>query len=174
MSLTDVAKLLTSIHDEIRRGLEQLERILAAGSDAAVAADFAKEIPFYLHEHHEAEDRFLFPAVKRGVSMKPDLVAFLDARTDEHGAIHALSDALARAAATLDREAIRQASVALRAQLDPHFLAEERGLSASELTDPFDDGAVVAAERRIRAHMTPDSFAHNERFLHHPAWLTPP
>jgi DUF438 domain-containing protein len=159
------------IHQAVRRDLARLEAALAAAPDGDVGRARRLEQAYgNLHreliQHHEGEDRIIFPYLA-AVGVPSDLLTAMD---DEH---HAMAEALAETREALSAYASSgsaagaeraRASVArTRDVVDRHLDHEERELEP--LLEPhLDSEEWKAVQKRVR----PKSLAVSGRFL---AWI---
>jgi hypothetical protein len=77
-----------------RAMLREIDRVqaLVAGGDTAMARRRFTFLSQVLHQHHEGEDTYLFPVIRRR-STDPGELATLDALEAEHEQMHAALDA---------------------------------------------------------------------------------
>lgn len=102
-------ELMNVLHDAFRRDLERLARVAArpGGADprrrAAVLLGwhgFRRE----LHHHHQIEDTYIWPLMRRKLAEHPDELALLDAMEAEHALIDPALAAVDEALATPDAD----------------------------------------------------------------------
>jgi hemerythrin-like domain-containing protein len=159
------------IHEAVRRDLARLERALAAAQDGDVARAQQLERAYAnlhreLTQHHEGEDRIIFPYLA-GVGVPPALLTAMD---DEH---HDMADALrhtreamssyATSGSAAHAEGARASVVHTREVVDRHLDHEERELEpliAPHMESPEWKGV----EKRLR----PTSLRLSGSFL---AWI---
>jgi hemerythrin-like domain-containing protein len=122
------------IHEAVRRDLERLESALGGARDGDVARARELQRAFAnlhreLTNHHEGEDRFVFPYLAR-VGGDPDLLKAMD---DEHQAMadalaetHTAMGAYASSGSTGDAGSARASIVRTRAVVDRHLSHEEK------------------------------------------------
>ena len=159
------------IHEAVRRDFARLEAALAAARDGDVARARQLERAYTnLHreliQHHEGEDRVIFPYLA-AVGIPSDLLTAMD---DEH---HAMAEALGEArealsayassGSTADAERARAGVARTRSVVDRHLDHEERELEP--LLEPhLESEEWKAVQKRVR----PKSLAVTGRFL---AWI---
>lgn len=159
------------IHEAVRRDFARLEAALAAARDGDVARARQLERAYAnLHreliQHHEGEDRVIFPYLA-AVGVPSDLLTAMD---DEH---HAMAQALgetrealsayASSGSAADAEAARTGVARARSVVDRHLDHEERELEP--LLEPhLESEEWKAVQKRVR----PKSLAVTGRFL---AWI---
>jgi hemerythrin-like domain-containing protein len=159
------------IHQAVRRDFARLEAALAAARDGDVARARQLERAYAnLHreliQHHEGEDRVIFPYLA-AVGVPSDLLTAMD---DEH---HAMAQALgetrealstyASSGSAADAEAARAGVARARSVVDRHLDHEERELEP--LLEPhLESEEWKAVQKQVR----PRSLAVTGRFL---AWI---
>ena len=159
------------IHEAVRRDFARLEAALAAARDGDVARARQLERAYAnLHreliQHHEGEDRVIFPYLA-AVGVPSDLLTAMD---DEH---HAMAQALgetrealstyASSGSAADAEAARAGVARARSVVDRHLDHEERELEP--LLEPhLESQEWKAVQKQVR----PKSLAVTGRFL---AWI---
>ena len=169
-----MAKMMTMnrvIHEAVRRDFARLEAALAAAPDGDLARARQLERAYgNLHreliQHHEGEDRVIFPYLA-AVGVPSDLLTAMD---DEH---HAMADAVgetreslstyASSGSAADAERARASVARTRSVVDRHLDHEERELEP--LLEPhLESEEWKAVQKRVR----PKSLAVSGRFL---AWI---
>ena len=169
-----MAKMMTMnrvIHEAVRRDLARLEAALAAAPDGDLARARQLERAYAnLHreliQHHEGEDRVIFPYLAT-VGIPSDLLTAMD---DEH---HAMADAVgetrealstyASSGSAADAERAHASVARTRSVVDRHLDHEERELEP--LLEPhLESEEWKAVQKRVR----PKSLAVTGRFL---AWI---
>jgi hemerythrin-like domain-containing protein len=159
------------IHQAVRRDLARLEAALAAARDGDMARARQLERAYgNLHreliQHHEGEDRVIFPYLA-GAGVPSDLLTAMD---DEH---HAMADALgetrqalsayASSGSAADAQKARASVARTKTVVDRHLDHEERELEP--LLEPhLESDGWKAVQKRVR----PTSLAVTGRFL---AWI---
>jgi hemerythrin-like domain-containing protein len=159
------------IHQAVRRDLARLEAALAAARDGDIARARQLERAYgNLHreliQHHEGEDRVIFPYLA-GAGVPSDLLTAMD---DEH---HAMADALgetrqalsayASSGSAADAQKARASVARTKTVADRHLDHEERELEP--LLEPhLESDGWKAVQKRLR----PTSLAVTGRFL---AWI---
>ena len=159
------------IHEAVRRDFARLEAALAAAPDGDLARARRLEQAYAnLHrelvQHHEGEDRVIFPYLAT-VGVPSDLLTAMD---DEH---HAMADALvdtrealsayASSGSAADAERARASVARTRSVVDRHLDHEETELEP--LLEPhLESEEWKAVQKRVR----PKSLAVTGRFL---AWI---
>lgn len=140
-------RMMGIVHRALRRDLARAAAALGSTPPpddrqrCAIAAHLSWMLDF-LHAHHEAEDRGLYPVVRE---RRPDAAALLDAMDEDHRAVAAQVDAVGAAAAAYgasDEPAVRDRLLevigALEAVLLPHLEREETEampIAAAAVTD---------------------------------------
>ncbi|MFL5350945.1 MAG: hemerythrin domain-containing protein [Hyalangium sp.] len=147
------------IHDVLRRNLGRIIQV-AETKEQVSTQDFADFIELYLRFlmlHHEGEDQYIFPVLKKGPAVSASDAAFLDSRGSEHVQVHATCEALGKAA----REVREQGSAAfpslgrvageLRTLLLPHLQIEEQVLTASHMAKVVSASELEDSQKRMVA-----------------------
>jgi hemerythrin-like domain-containing protein len=156
---------LTRVHLALRRGLEAIERGPEEGVDLQAWGGLVDAFARFLIAHHEGEDQFVFPWLRRVVAARPgdpalaDIPGFVDAKGEEHETVHELCDRLVGAARAVcaggpPADVIKTARE-LAPLLLPHLDEEEAVLTVERL-ERFVDARdlekmtdeMIAAERR--------------------------
>lgn len=125
--------LMTILHDAFRRDVERLARAAAqpGSTDPDTRASlllgwqgFRRE----LHHHHQIEDTYIWPLMRRRLTERPDDVAVLDAMEAEHEQIDPALAAVDDALTTADggRSALADRVDHLTGILRSHLAHEER------------------------------------------------
>jgi len=156
---TQCALHLGLIHDVLRRNLERIIQV-AETQEPVSTQDFADFIELYLRFltlHHEGEDQYMFPVLKKGPAVSASDAAFLDSRISEHTQVHATCEALGQAA----RQVREQGSAAfpslgrvaseLRTLLFPHLQVEEQVLTASHMAKVVSASELQDSQQRMVA-----------------------
>ena len=159
------------IHEAVRRDFARLEAALAAAPDGDLARARQLDRAYgNLHreliQHHEGEDRVIFPYLA-AVGVPSDLLTAMD---EEH---HAMADAVretrealsayASSGSAADAERARASGARARGVVDRHLDHEERELEP--LLEPhLESEEWKAVQKRVR----PKSLAVTGRFL---AWI---
>jgi hemerythrin-like domain-containing protein len=160
------------IHAAVRRDLDRLSAALdvLADGDVARAGELARafaHLRYQLTQHHEGEDRYVWPALAT-LGVPRDLLSSMET---EHGAMSAaLAEtdgamaALARTGSAADAEAARLSLARTREVVDRHLDHEESELEP--LIQPhLESPEWKAVEKQLRKH--PPTFL-GQYF----AWLT--
>jgi hemerythrin-like domain-containing protein len=118
-------------HAALRRDLEHIAKITAAGDDdprkVLVTAAGWEIFKKALHVHHTAEDQALWPALREAVAGRPDDLALLAAMEEEHAVIDPVIEQID--AALADRESgpdrLGELTDVLATRLTAHLKHEE-------------------------------------------------
>lgn len=151
-------------HEALRRNLDRfvdmIDRDETQDHEAfgSLVCDYAE----FLKTHHEGEDRFLFPALRRAGGLRSTDAAHLDEWSAEHRDVNALAEALARCGEAV-RSSGRAAYGELRGtvlELDeilrPHLAGEEQVINAERLAEMMTPAEVAALERDLRKQLFTD------------------
>lgn len=151
-------------HEALRRNLDRFVAMVDHDETqdheafGALVRDYAE----FLRTHHESEDRFLFPALRRCGALRSTDAAHVAEWTAEHRAVNALADTLARCGDAIragGRKAygeLRGTVLELDELLRPHLAAEEQLINAERLAEMMTPGEVAAMERQLRKQLFTD------------------
>ena len=150
-------------HAALRRNLPTLAAHAADTPDERERLlDLADVFTRFLYRHHEAEDRFLFPALAAHTAGKSVDVAFLEARSAEHHEVHRLLDAWtaeikhSRSSDDKPISGSRRFAGELAPLLSPHLDAEEQALVPMTLAEMLPEKemheTLEAAAKHIGLH----------------------
>ncbi|UNK69847.1 hemerythrin domain-containing protein [Microbacterium sp. H1-D42] len=121
---------LRSVHARLRNALAVTQEALASGAPAQAAS---RELLLFCHgfcvaltEHHEGEDRQLFPAIGEA---HPELRDVLRKLEQDHSMIaHLIGQLQAAASSSEPRETLARHLEGIAAIMESHFRYEERQL----------------------------------------------
>jgi hemerythrin-like domain-containing protein len=161
-------------HDALRRNLTHFMHLIdtEVPFDPAAFGAFVGLYAQFLVVHHEAEDRVLFPTLRRYGGLKSTDAAHLEKFTADHRLVNAAGETLRRLGEGLGsggraglRE-VRRMSAELGALLDPHLSAEEELLTPGQLAEmipPRAIGEIDGESGRLfsSARTIPLFFAHS-------------
>ena len=149
-------EMLLAVHAEIRRELEQVERLAAQALDGLPAEEVRQKLDDlkrdgmlwrlqvnclrycrFVHSHHNAEDGGFFPELRETNPALGSVIDRLEADhrrvSDDLDAVEAAANALAEDESQPARRAVADALQALGENLLAHLDYEERSLEATVL-----------------------------------------
>lgn len=157
------------IHNALRREFNLMPTLVAAVADsdssrAATIAEHAQLSMRFLHEHHNSEDRLIWPILQERVPLEERLIELMKRQHQTVDDLIALLTpklvAWSKTADTRTRELVAARLTELDAALDEHLVREETdvlplihdNLSVAEWNASEDD-AVKNGPRRLRAKL---------------------
>jgi hemerythrin HHE cation binding domain-containing protein len=117
--------MMYAVHDAFRREAGRLAAAADRGGDLRAFRAAWKSFTYYLTIHHTAEDKALWPPVRRKVGADAAKAALLDEMEAEHAALDPLMASVEAHLASGDRDALRGAVAELGTVLDAHLRNEE-------------------------------------------------
>jgi hemerythrin-like domain-containing protein len=144
-------------HAALTRNLDRFVQLAEADAQRP-GRDFADFVELYvefLDVHHEGEDEFVFPALRRHSAGKSTDAAHLERWTAEHRAIFAAGRSLSSAASQLRNGSssslgeLRRISLELKEILRPHVASEEEVLTPTHLRGMISARDLEATQRAI-------------------------
>jgi len=150
-------------HLALLRNLQRFQTLDAAPprTSAADLSDFVDLYVSFLDAHHQAEDDFIFPALRRSAPGRSSDAAHLGQWAALHRDIYEAGRALTTAAAGVRRESpgaereVARAAAALEALLSPHVADEDAALTAEHMREMMTAPALEEMQRAIGKRMGP-------------------
>lgn len=147
------------VHDVLRRNLDRIIQVAETKEQVSTQdlADFIELYLRFLALHHEGEDQYMFPVLKKSPAVSTSDAAFLDSRVSEHVQVHALCEALGKAAREVREQgsaafpAVARVASELRTLLLPHLQIEEQVLTASHMAKAVSAAELEDTQKRMVA-----------------------
>lgn len=149
--ISDDTIMMFVIHDALRRDAEHLTRAVERRDiddpqrRRALLSGW-EVFKRQLHQHHEGEDRDLWPLVRTYLPARDEENALLDAMEEEHERIEPLIASVDTALHTSDTAWLAEATVTFRQELLAHLEHEERDAV------PLMDSVLTAQDWKAFAH----------------------
>jgi hemerythrin-like domain-containing protein len=148
-------------HVALLRNLQRFQTLGGAPRliSASNLSDFVDLYVAFLDAHHQAEDEFIFPGLRRSAPGRSSDAAQLEQWTSAHRDIHAAGRDLASAAGKVRGElpgaeaAVARAAAALESLLSPHLADEDEALSAEHMREMISAAALEKMQRAIGKRM---------------------